>query len=504
MKKSKRILCGILAIAAVFSFTGCGDKKNAVSGEKVSLKWVMNGPGLQADSERVWASVNEKLKTYPGFENTDITFEVIESSEYKRKFQLLQVSGDPIDIVGTYGLSYDTEVKNNTFLDITDMIDEYAPDVKKEMPEWALKLMTVGGRQYAITNYQQMATPMWGYITNKAEALEYFPMSIEEAEARFQSSDILTEETLDIFEKYFDNLKAAGKLRDGMRPFTTWAMKGYVDVGSNYLYRIEADKVVVENRLKLDTLKMCMDRFSDWYKKGYIRKDILSCEVTKGDYNMNHEQWHKYMNAAKEKAAKTPEATKIVMRSQKNFYLPNTSTSGGNAIMKTSKNPEQALRFLELMYTKKGTDLYRMITYGFEGEHYTKINENRIEPIGYTGSQGNMNSPYGLWKWIIGNTANAFEAPNDPEGWNDYVFNDWNANAIPSKLTGFTLDTTAIDTEYGQVNGVVSEFQNQLTSGALENWEATYEEAMRKLDLAGEEKVRAEIQRQVDEFLAKQ
>ena len=503
-KKSKRILCGILAFAAAFSFTGCGKKDNADSGgENVALKWIMPGPGIQQDAEKVWGVVNEKVKEYKGLENVDLEIEVIETSGYAQKFQLMQVSGGGCDIAGTYSLDYATQVKDDTFLDITDMLDEYAPQIKKEMPEWALKLMQINNRQYAITNYQQMASPMWGYITNKKEAEQYLGMSIEEAEAKFQSSDILTEETLDIFETYFDNLNAAGKIRDGMRPGTTWAAKGYITILGPYVYRYAGDKVVVENRMKLDTMKMTMERFHEWYKKGYIRKDILSCEIGKGNYNMNHAQWHEYANIATNKT-KTPDEEVVIMRSAKNFYLPNTSTSGGNAIMKTSKNPEKALQFLELMYTSKGKDLYRMVTYGLEGEHYTKISEDRMEPIGYTGSQGDLNSPYGLSKWLVGNTANAFEAPTDPEGWNDYVFNDWNANAIPSKLTGITIDTDPIDVEYGQVSGVVSEFQNQLTSGALKDWEATYEEAMRKLDLAGEEKVRAEIQRQVDEYLAAQ
>ncbi len=501
MKKPKKILSGILALAVVFSFAGCGDKKATENNtDDITLKWVMPGPGKQTDSDIVWEKFNEELKKQENLENVTVEFEIIPPADYAQKFLLMQTGGEQMDIVGTFALDYATEVKNKTFLDITDMMDEYAPDIKKEIPEWALKLTQIGNRQYTITNYQQMSMPMWGYIFNQDDADTY--LDYEECENEFLSNDILTEKTLDIFEKYLDDLNAAGKLNLGMRPGTTWAVKGYVDIWGPYLYRVETDKVVVENRLQLDTMKMLIERFSEWYKKGYIRKDILSAEVNVGEYDINHAQWHKYAESGAN--IQTPDKPVRILKSSQNFYIPNSSNSGGNGVLTVSKNPQKALRLLNLMYTSKGKDLYRLLVYGIEGEHYTKISEDRFEAIGYVGGQGTSDAPYGLWKWIVGNTANAYESPSDPEGWNDYVFNDWNANAIPSKIAGITIDTTAIDTELNQCSGVVGEYQDQLASGALDDWEAVYAEAMRKLEVAGNDKVIAELQRQVDEYLASQ
>ena len=498
MANKKQILCGILACTTALSMAGCGEKKQTDSGNgDITIKWVVPGPGKQTDSAEVWQKANELLKTYEGMENVSIDLDVIPASDYKQKVMLMQTSGNDVDIFGTYTLDFNEEVKNGTFLDITDMMKTYAPDVLNEMPEWALQLMQVDGKQYCITNYQQMSQPMWGYTFNKEDADKFLDAEALKKEAL--SSDILTKGTLDIFEKYMEDLKSAGKFHLGMRPGSTWAMKGYVPIVSNYLYRAEADKIVVEERLELDSLKMLTEVFHDWFKKGYIRKDVLSAEVSKGDYDIWHSQYHKY---AEESLSKTSDKPVTLVQSENHFYIPTSANAGGNGITATSKNPEKALSFLNLMCSSKGKDLYRMLVYGIENKNYKKISEDRIEPIGYTGSQGSADAPYGLWKWTMGNTANSFESTSDPEGWNDYVFNDWNKNAVPSPIAGIYIDTTPIETELSQCNSVCGEFIDQLTSGAMTDWKATYEEAMRKLEIAGNKKVKEYIQKCVDDFLA--
>ena len=497
MVNKKQIICGILAGAMVLSMSACTDKKKGgEDGDKVKLTWVMPGPGKQTDSEKVWDEVNKQIKTYKGLENVDIKIESIPTSDYKQKVMLMQTGGEAMDILGTYTLDYVEEVRNNTFLDITDMMKEYAPDVLAEIPQWALDLAKVDGKQYVITNYQQMSDAMWGYAFDKDDADEFLDAEALEKEAR--SSDILTPKTLDIFEKYFSDLKNAGKLHLGMRPGSTWATKGYVSLKYPYVYRAEADKGVIENILELDTYKMITERFHDWFKKGYIRKDVLSAEVGKGDYDIWHEQWHNYAENALN--AKADEPVKLI-RSAENFHIGTAPNAGGNGVTTVCKNPEKALTFLNLMYSSKGKDLYRLITYGIEGEHYKKLSEDRIEPIGYVGSAGS-DAPYGLTKWLMGNTANSFETTTDPEGWNDYVFNDWNVNAIPSPVAGIYIDMSPIDTEYTQCSSVTGEFIDQLTSGAMTDWKATYDEAMKKLKIAGNDKVKEYLQKCVDDFLA--
>ena len=216
---------------------------------------------------------------------------------------------------------------------------------------------------------------------------------------------------------------------------------------------------------------------------------------------MNHTQWHAYAENSWNATSAADKGEHYIIRSQENFYLPTRANSGYQTVMASSENPEKSLSLLDLMFTAKGKDLYRMLVYGLEDQHYKVVGEERIEPIGYTGSQAGGSAPYGLAKWQVGNTANAFETISDPEGWNDYVFNDWNKNAVPSVFTGIEIDVEPIQSKLDQINAVVGEYIDQLTSGAMTNWEATWEEATKKLDAAGNKECIEYLQKAVDEAL---
>lgn len=41
------------------------------------------------------------------------------------------------------------------------------------------------------------------------------------------------------------------------------------------------------------------------------------------------------------------------------------------------------MQLIGLMNTEKGKDLYNLLVFGIEGEHYTKVNDKEIQPIGF-------------------------------------------------------------------------------------------------------------------------
>ncbi len=499
MKKAKRILCALLALTMALSMAGCkGGSNSAENGEEVTLTWVMQGPGNQTDSERVWEKVNEDLKTYNGLENVNLEMVIIPGSDYRQKVMLMQTSEEKMDILGTYGLSFQDEVqKNDSFIPLDDLIKKYAPDITKEIPDWVMDLTKIDGVQYTIPNYQQMSMPMWGYKFNKNDAEKYLDM--EALNRELDKSDILSEGILNVLEDYMLKLKEAGKLNLGFKPVETWVARGYgyTNNSISYPYRYNGDKVVVETLIGRDVYKMYSKKMTEFYKKGLIRKDVLSAELSQGEYDVQLTQYHKYVNQNINNGLPEDEQV-IVIPTEKNFYGPTSSGAGGNGITTLCENPVEAMKLLDLMYTKKGQDLYRTLVYGFEGEHYNKISDDRIEATGYSTTQ---DGKYGLSKWLVGNTAQAYETLADPEGWNDYVFNDWNANMVPSKLVGLQFDTSKIQTKYEQVASVMGSYNNTLMGGSVEDWDATYKEAIQKMEVAGVDVVIDELQRQVDEFL---
>lgn len=138
MKKLNRISAAALAaIMLTAGFAGCGKKdtgnENADGGE-IKLKWVMSGSGEQSDSQTVWQEFNKELKTYEGMENVSVEFKIIPYADYTQKFLLMQTSKEHFDIAQTYQLKEVNEVRNGTFIELDDLIDKEAPELKKDLP----------------------------------------------------------------------------------------------------------------------------------------------------------------------------------------------------------------------------------------------------------------------------------------------------------------------------------------------------------------------------------
>ena len=102
----------------------------------------------------------------------------------------------------------------------------------------------------------------------------------------------------------------------------------------------------------------------------------------------------------------------------------------------------------------------------------------------------------------MGNSFNAYQIYSewdDPSLDSDFI-KKLNSDARESKLIGFSLDTTPIKLELKQIDAVVEEYGDMKQMIISENCAEMYDEFVEKLKLAGDDKVVAEIQRQIDEW----
>ena len=96
----------MLVTALAGGIAGCGGNNQSNTDEEVVITWKMPGPSGQADSEKVWAEFNKKLKEYEGMENVTVKFDVTDASDYSQKFLMSQTGGDDMDIIQTYTLKF--------------------------------------------------------------------------------------------------------------------------------------------------------------------------------------------------------------------------------------------------------------------------------------------------------------------------------------------------------------------------------------------------------------
>ena len=172
-----------------------------------------------------------------------------------------------------------------------------------------------------------------------------------------------------------------------------------------------------------------------------------------------------------------------------------------------SEYPDVAVKLINLLSTKEGIELYNLLVYGIEGVHYTVDKEledgdKMITPKDYA-EEGNSSSSYGLWKWIVGNAKNAYITSNQPETFKETIYEFMNEGelSVVSPLMGFALDATTIETKLGQIRAIANEYGGPIGSGAVDT-EGLLKEMFEKHEHAGTKEVCAEIQAQVDAFIA--
>jgi putative aldouronate transport system substrate-binding protein len=285
------------------------------------------------------------------------------------------------------------------------------------------------------------------------------------------------------------------------------AGKGYAVLGQDFIrYNIFDNSFKVQNYYEIPETKLYYETMAKWYNSGYIKKDIMSIQ----NFRQNEAKkdgailWNHVCDdyTAKRDSVKAGFPITIIPLT-KDFYQFSAGVSPGTstAISRTSDNPKRAMQFLNLINSKKGKELYNMLTYGIEGEHYKKQSENRIETFEPEVAQSpTANNKYGLFKMAIGNTGNSYETQGDPEGWLEYA-KKVNSEKVKTPLSELIINYDSVKVEIAQIQAVIGEFEPSLASGALSNYQEKYDEFIEKLKKAGIEKVLATVQKQVDEFI---
>ena len=150
------------------------------------------------------------------------------------------------------------------------------------------------------------------------------------------------------------------------------------------------------------------------------------------------------------------------------------------------------MMLLELMNTDH--DLFCLAAYGIQGLHYDLVRDNQYQWVEGTQYKGT--------DWKLGNTfiglAPASSRANILEETRKF-----NESAVPSSLLGFNYDSTEMATEVANILAIVNERTPLFYAGMYaENTQAEYEKFLDELKNSGSEKVMADMQKQIDAFIA--
>jgi putative aldouronate transport system substrate-binding protein len=157
-----------------------------------------------------------------------------------------------------------------------------------------------------------------------------------------------------------------------------------------------------------------------------------------------------------------------------------------NSIVASSKNPERAMMLIELVNSDK--ELFNLLSFGFENEHYKKIDDNTIEVV--------KDTKYSALNWVFGNVFNGYLVKGqEKDTWEQTK--EMNKNGKPSVALGFSFDAAPVKTELAQCQTVIDEYLPGLGCGASDI-SKKLPEFIQKLKAAGADAIITETQKQLD------
>ncbi|THF84166.1 ABC transporter substrate-binding protein [Cohnella fermenti] len=448
--------------------------------EEVTLNWYYPQPSAQADQAAIEEAFNkitlEKL-------NAKVNLHPIDFGDYEQKMNTIFAAGaSDVDLVWTSNWSfvYSKNAEKGAFLSLGGLLDQYGKDIKASMPDFVWTDVTLDGNIYAVPSYQ-VAAKRAGLVVQKRFADKY-------------NLDVSSIKKLADFEPFFEELK---KNEPDIVPFAInnnfmiSELYGIVQSGSYAYYKDDPS-------LKLFTIyespeyKDHIELDRRWYEKGYLNKDAATIKdratlIGTGNAAASIDVTMKPGGEAEAKKQFGGNDVIFVPLTEAEFTGVQPTM---NAVSRTSANPDRAMMLLNLINTD--SELYNLISFGIEGKHYTKIGDNTIRLI-----EGSGYSP--LTNWVFGNIMNGFLLEGRPADTFEQT-KALNESAKVRATFGFNPLLDDVKTEVAGVKAVEEQYIRMLAVGVVAP-DKVLPEFISKLKKAGSDKILAEEQKQLDEWL---
>ena len=461
--------------------------------EPVTITWY--GVGTQSDHQ---ARVNNAISAYLQANGLNVKLDYIDLSwgDFLQNYQVIISSQEEFDILNARGNILMGYAKNGALTEITDeMIEEYIPGVRDVVKKDLLDAFRIDGKLYMLPAMHEKAQyyGLTVYNAGIAEALELDMSSIH----GFDDLDEIFEK---VHEAYPDIICVADE-----NSLMLTAYCNYVFINSTPALCIGLDvmeeNAQIRNIFEVDEAINMLYKLSDWYKKGYMCRDLSV------DMNAVSNEGRIFCRIGGYKPGCAAEYT----RNEVTYYdmafdpdrqavtsLFDVPTSWSHAISKTSKHPELAAQVLNYAYSD--VKFINLLVYGEEGIDYYFDDEGFLNYI----DGGFANDCAGDRSWQIANVYNNYVTRNYADmGLADVweVQKAFNDNALVTESTGFYFDTTDVEIEVAALANVYDQYGVLLWKGMAEDVDATLAEFNQKLYDNGLQRVLDAANEQYQAFL---
>ena len=466
------------------------DATSTAPAEKVQLKWARDGK-TKANEKAVFEAINKYIGEKIGVEVTYVRYE----TDYTSKLAMEIASGNSIDMAWLPSWNGQASlIEQNAVLDITDMLKDY-PDLYNSMAEKVWKASEYNGRRYLIPNLKEifygysLATPK--EFADKVKEVNGFDFAAVEFDKN--ASEV---ENYKKLEKYMEGLKQIGVEYPAGSNLQVYGAMGlaptHYEQVVNDLYGVDTKTNKVFNAIDTDEYEAFCRLMNDWNQKGYIPEEAANPDWN-GDTAAKEGKvglYHWSTTPDNQKNCSTRMNREMLVAEITDNYVASSSVLGScYAISAKTKNADACLKFFQLLETDKTlADLY---CYGIEGEDYTRISDDVVEPKEDAGWSSDVWCSVNVLTPSIKNSESADKKEQ---------YRSMNDAAVEGKTLGFSPDLSALATETTALANVNTQYKSLLERGLYDpdSYLPEYRQALKDAQI---DKVVAEIQKQYDEWL---
>lgn len=479
------------------SAQAAGDSNAVDTSQPVALKMIFVGP-KPIDYDSVFSEINKKLKDKI---NATVEGEFLDWSDWAQKYPLKLAANEDFDLIyAANWAGYNDQALKGGFLELTDdMLQKYAPMTWKAMPQVNWDQAKVNGKLYMVPQ-------------NRGESVEKLILYREDLRKKYNLPEINSPEA------YATYLKTIAEKEKGVTPFTP-------ETGDWKFHNLDHVLMMQQNEWNMLTFDMPiafkMDDPAGKVFNVYETQEFKDLVYYYKDL-ADHNAWSKSaLNSKLDhqqefREGKTASITHNLgtlgslitdMRGKNSPYelaladiTPDkkksvaVSTQNGIAIHATSKNPERALMMIDLLQNDK--ELHDLIMSGISGVHYNPVGDDK-----YTNAEKNANFT-GFSNWGFNSPLNRDNADFPEEA--NALTEKWEGEVYHYPLETFVFDNSKVKTEVANVGNVMLRYGIPLEYGTVKDVDKGLAELQKQVKAAGIDKIIAEVQRQIDEFLAKQ
>lgn len=488
--------------------------------EPVTIQFWIGGPGKQKDSDRVWEAFNEKLQEY--VPNTTVEITCMPNAEYKEKYPQMLASGEKVDLtwIASWVTGSNQLIQDGNLMALDELVDQYGQGIKEELGEEVLDMhrYPADDKLYYLISWQGLYSNVRAFKIPTELALLAGDTWLEDTQKvvtkwwnDYSSPDDF-QAVFDQLDIYFAALKENDRLYSGITQatFGAWLYPNRLSSESSLqMYNVGVphmdNSFTVIDTIQSDYYRVYAQNMAEFYKKGYIRSDIASLEkntlsfVKGGEYTPNTSviDVHNALtsNTAEMYSASSGVDISLIQIENEGYLSRGDATA--MAIPYCADEPERAMMVLNALYTEP--ELYQLLIYGFEGEHYTDNGDGTITTD--YGSQGTADSNYGLWKWTVGTCKNSLVTQADVPGYYDELL-EKEKDAIVSSFVNFTFDDSNVTDVIASLKAIDGEYKSMIDNGYMgDEWESTLNRWIEERKAAGVDRLIEELQNQVNAYV---